>query len=182
VGFCSLIGLKQKRIDGGPSVNSQRTIKSKEFLKDVSNGLTPQDLMRKYGLSAKEFRCVLQALIAAAPGRKPAPAASRDLRRFPRKAIGYPLFAYDGIDQLESGRILDISERGVRIQGIFAKIGEARSFIVRFGPGVRKLPFVFDAVCRWVDSGSKLGGSPVAGFAITQISSLDEKTLRDILA
>jgi hypothetical protein len=174
-------GWDKRESRGIAGVNSKRTIKSKDFLSDVRDGLTPQDLMKKYGLSVDEFRGVIQAMIAASPRRNPAAAASRQVRRFPRKAIGYPLFAYDRGDELESGRILDISERGVRIQGIAAKIGEARSFVVFFGAGVRRLPFGFDAICRWVDSGPEWRGLPVAGFEITQISSLDEKTLQDIL-
>lgn len=173
------------------TVGSKRVIKSKEFLGDVRSGMSAADLMEKYGLSPQGFRKVLNALIEASRKsgiHRGSGAESRgevrsfeEMRRVPRKAIDFPLWVYGDVDQIEDGLVLDASEKGIRVQGISASIGEERTFVVRFGPGDKRQPFVFDATCRWVNKGTESPHPPVAGFEITSISSLDAERLQNVL-
>lgn len=172
-------------------MDARRRIKAKDFLNDIRGGMKPVDLMLKYKLSPDAFRQVIKKLIKASHATRddstaqrkndaPSP-ASRDLRQFVRKGIDFPLAVYDGIDQLEEGRVVDVSKKGVRIQGIVTKVGDRRTFIVRFGRGDGRHPFVFEAVCRWSQRDPVRPQDSVAGFEITSMSRLDAERLDELL-
>ena len=171
-------------------MKSKRTIKAAEFYRDVRAGLTAPELMNKYELSPEAFRRVVRALIEAShrsrefSGRHDEPDGSvhfTEMRSYARTTIGFPLWIYNGVDQLEEGRVLDVSEKGVRVQGIRARLGDEHTFVVRFGPGERRYPFVFDAVCRWSEENHHDPKHSIAGFEITSISSMDAAQLADLL-
>lgn len=172
-------------------MGARRRIKARDFINDIRDGLTPTDLMQKYKLSPDAFRQVLKKLIKLSrelqdegTGRRKIDASSptfRDLRQFVRKEIDFPLSVYDGIDQLEEGRVLDVSRNGVRIQGIGTRVGDRRTFIVRFGRGDGRHPFVFEAVCRWAHLDPVRPQDCVAGFEITGMSALDAERLNELL-
>jgi len=169
----------------------QRKIKGKEVITDLRAGLTPAELMAKYQLSPaglrKIFRIILDASIMnkeeieSLPGLYKVAPGTKGLRRYPRKRIDFPFWVYAGIDQHEAARILDISERGIKIIGMRIKPGDVGTFVARFGvPGAGQ-PVVFEAVCRWVDDTDKDTKQWVAGLEITRISSLDSRRLQDMV-
>jgi len=143
--------------------------------------MTPKELMTKYGLSSDTFRQVLQSIIHFQRHGGNAGLDFRERRRYPRTIITYPLWIYDNVDQIEDGRVLDVSEKGVCVEGITAMVGETRTFIVRYQKGERRQPFVFDAMCRWVSSNGNSSGECVAGFEITNISQGDIALLLDLI-
>jgi hypothetical protein len=161
-------------------MNPKREIKSKEFLGDIRRGMTPEELMAKYGLSSSGFRQVVELIVKHRMNRRERSVKSNEMRRHPRKAIDFPLWIYEGVDQLEHGRVLDLSEQGVRIQGLPARVGDECTFIARARSQERQRPFVFDAVCRWTSRGAGRKNF-VAGFEITNISSSDATRLKAFL-
>jgi hypothetical protein len=161
-------------------MNPKREIKSKEFLSDIRGGMTPEELMEKYGLSSSGFRQVVELIVKRRMDRQKRSVESNEMRRHPRKAIDFPLWIYEGVDQLQQGRVLDLSEQGVRIQGLPAKVGDECTFIARARSRERQHPFVFDAVCRWTSKGDARE-SFVAGFEITHISASDATRLKAFL-
>jgi hypothetical protein len=169
-----------------------RQIKGREFINDLRMGKTPAELMEKHGLTVTGLRKVFRLLLEASAMRKADIESisslyeleddDNALRREPRKKILFPLFIYDGIEQMDAGRVVDISAKGVRVKGLRAVEGEIKTFIVRFGPGsVSQRPFVFDAKCRWVDNRKKNPKELEAGYEITNISSLDAQALEELL-
>ncbi len=172
-------------------MSSKRIIKSKDFLGDIRRGMGAAELMVKYQLSTKAFQQVIKTLIDASTtvrtnvnanaDLRSHPQVVEDMRQFPRKVIDFPLWVYGDLEQIEHGMVVDASENGVRVRGISAKVGESRTFMVRYGPGDRRQPFVFEATCRW-SNGTKLHpNETIAGFEITRISSVDAERLQDIL-
>jgi hypothetical protein len=173
------------------AMNPKRIIRAKDFLRDIRRGMSTAELMEKYELSTKAFQQVLKKLIDASTashtdvqgsaGRITQPRVVEDLRQFPRKVIDFPLWVYGDVEQIEHGMVVDASEKGVRVRGISATVGESRTFVVRYGPGDRRQPFVFEATCRWAN-GTKLDSNEtIAGFEITRISGVDAERLQDIL-
>ncbi len=172
-------------------MSPKRTIKAKDFVKDIQGGMTTAELMEKYKLSTKAFQTVMKKLIEAstkppsnasgAPEHVTPPPPAEDMRQFPRKIIDFPLMVYGDLEQIEQGLVVDASEKGIRVRGIGARVGESRTFIVRYRPGDRRQPFVFDATCRWANGSDRDPRKTVAGFEITRISSVDAERLQDIL-
>jgi hypothetical protein len=173
------------------AVNPKRVIKSKDLLTDIKAGMSSSELMEKYKLSLEGFRRVIKALIDASNRKRKVTNVMteaqdespevKEMRQFPRKSIDFPLWVYGDVEQIEYGFVQDVSEKGVRVQGIDVGIGEERTFVVRYAPGDRRQPFVFEATCRWVNSNVKSPNETVAGFEITSISNLDAERLQDIL-
>ncbi|MFH1117303.1 MAG: PilZ domain-containing protein [Pseudomonadota bacterium] len=172
-------------------MSPKRVIKAKDFVKDLQGGMTTAELMEKYKLSAKTFQTVMKKLIEAsteslsdadgAVERVESPRVVEDMRQFPRKIIDFPLMVYGDLEQIEQGLVVDASEKGIRVRGIGAKVGESRTFIVRYRPGDKRQPFVFDATCRWTNGYDRDPQKTVAGFEITRISNVDAERLQDIL-
>jgi hypothetical protein len=159
----------------------RRRIKSKELLAEVRAGMTPRQLMKKYVLSPGGLRQVLIAIINFQTQTREADANFQERRRHPRTVITDPVWIYDAADQVEDGRVLDLSEKGVRIAGLSATVGETRALIVRFRRSEEREPFVFNAICRWVSGNRGDSGECVAGFEITDISQEDVAMLRDLI-
>ena len=172
-------------------MSPKRVIKSKDLIRDIKAGMSSAELMEKYKLSQEGFRRVVKALIDASNRRRNAANVRteaqeespevKDMRQFPRKSIDFPLWVYGDVEQIEYGFVEDVSEKGVRVRGIDVGIGEERTFVVRYAPGDRRQPFVFEATCRWVNTNAQSPNKTVAGFEITSISNLDAERLQDIL-
>ena len=46
-------------------MSTKRTIKAKEFIRDIRTGMADPDLIEKYGVTPKEFKRVLRYLVDA---------------------------------------------------------------------------------------------------------------------
>jgi hypothetical protein len=158
----------------------RRQIRSKDFLADVRAGMTPSELMEKYKLSKPAFRGLIKKIVEFQKSHKDLSGSCEDKRRYPRTAIDFPLWIYDSIDQIQDGRVLDLSVKGVRIEGLPASVGDERTFIVRFRAEQRNQPFVFDAVCRWAARNGHSGDKCVSGFEITHISGINAAILESL--
>jgi hypothetical protein len=105
----------------------------------------------------------------------------RGVRRIQRKRITYPLPLYDGGDPFKPGRVVNLSESGVCVEGIESRVGEVKTFIVRSGHHGSRFSFVFEGICRWVRDERQSGKALVAGFQITSISAPELRVLQKVL-
>lgn len=172
-------------------MNMKRQIKGKEFIGDLRSGMTIPGLMDKYTLSPDGLRRIFRILVSSASVSKadlnsiPSLFALSEkvggIRRNPRRIIDYPLPICDDIESLGGGRVLDVSASGMQVEGIKADVGEEKTLMVRPMAKDRAMPFVFQAVCRWVN---RLGPSEktwLSGFEITRITSLDSQQLQKLV-
>ncbi len=162
-------------------MNPKRRIRASDIANDMRAGMNISDLMAKYRLTIKGLRTAFQQLVQ---GR----AISKDelnnlqslhdisvkgLRQFPRYPTKFPIKIFDGGDPFKGGVVKDISEKGVCVKGIEAQLGEVKNFIIRLGTLGAGSTIVFEARCRWVKKGMTSGKTELAGFEITDISTLD---------
>ncbi len=158
-----------------------RRIKAKDVIHDIRSGMNVSDLMVKYRFTINGMRKAFQLLVKGG-------AMSTDelnklkslhgvsvqgLRQFPRYPVKLPMKIFDGGDPFKGGVIRDVSEKGVCVQGIEAEIGEVKNFIVRMGPFGANTTIVFEARCCWFQRNMTSHKASLAGFEITDISSLD---------
>jgi PAS domain S-box-containing protein len=93
--------------------------------------------------------------------------------------VAVPVYQSD--DLLTEGTIIDISEQGMKIQGLPSKKGETKSLLVQGDQFHDVFPFVFDAECRWATK-DEASGESLAGFQITTISETSLQELRKLVA
>jgi len=74
---------------------------------------------------------------------------------------------YDKEDSEEGYHVVDLTDKGVQVVRIAAKVGDKKSLIIKAGDLVKRLGHAFfNAECRWVKEDHKKGRS-IAGFEIT---------------
>jgi len=167
----------------------RRSVKAKEIVSDIRSGMTNQQLIDKYNVSVNSLHNLLrklvdikvvqksevQALLSSVPGG----IAYEERRKDPRYYLLVPLPIYDVNNLLEEGQVVDVSEGGLRITGLAAKVGEKREFLLQADHYAHVFPFCFEAVCRWA---SQTEEEPwFAGFQITSISEGGFVELRKII-
>ena len=169
----------------------KRQIKGREFIGDLRSGMTISGLMDKYGLNPEGLRRIFRILVSSANVSRsdfnsiPSLYAQSEqiggIRRTPRKIIDYRLPICDDIEALEAGRVLDVSAGGMQVEGIKARVGQEKTLMVRPMAKDKAMPFVFEAVCRWVNKSGTSEKTWVSGFEITRISSLDSQQLHRLV-
>lgn len=166
---------------------SKGQITAEEVLDDIRSDMIDSEIMQKYHVTAKELRDVYRALcesksvdIAEMYCRPVYWDNNVDIeprREFPRLLLAFILPVHDRDNPGARGIVADVTEKGMKLEGMESKVGEKRRLTVnptRFGD---MDPIDFEAECRW----SKTEGPdqrPVAGFQITEISDGALRELR----
>ncbi len=171
-------------------MNSKRRIRAKELIHDIRGGMNVSGLMDKYRLTTKGLRIAFQKLVEVnvMSGEELSnlkslyDVSAEGLRQFQRKPMKLPVRIFDGGDPFKSGLVKDISEKGLCVKELEAKVGEVKSFIIRLGSFGESSTIVFQARCRWVKKSSVSGKTQLAGFEITDISSLDFGQLNRLIS
>jgi uncharacterized protein (DUF433 family) len=168
-----------------------KTKRTKHIVSRVLSGASPRSIMDEYNVKSPGLRRIFRTLLNSGALSKEeldeysemcqSRSAIKGVRRAPRKRIDFPLWIYDGGNPSKKGRVIDISLRGVRVQGIETSIAEEKTFIVRFGGSSQKRSFVFDAKCRWIKKEEQDLSKWVAGFEIMNISGPDSKKLQNLV-
>ena len=169
-----------------------KTIKSSRISADIRAGATKEQLMEKYGLTAVGLDNIFKKLVAAGVmtadevnGGSPSDAGELEdvtaRRTLPRNYMVVSIPIYEANDLLSEGTIIDINENGMKIQGIKAAEGEAKSLLVQGDEFHDVYPFVFDAVCRWTKT-DETTGVTAAGFEIAAISDASLDELRKLIS
>lgn len=172
-------------------MQAKREIMAKSLVNDIRAGFSNLELMEKYSLSSKGLLSAFNKLIASRvmeedelAERLPTFDDTVDInhaREFPRCYLALGLPIYDKEDSEAEYHVVDLTEKGVQVGGIAAKVGAQKSLTIRAGGLDQRIkPCAFDAECRWVKVDSQ-HASPVAGFEITNITDNDLEVLLHII-
>lgn len=169
---------------------SRRRIAASEVVNDIRSGMEDVALMEKYKLTAKGLQYVLRQLVNKRAMRRKElyrqsaayadKALVENLRALPRQVTAVPVSIYGEDDLEREGRVTDITEKGVQVTGIPAKVDESKRFLIRVERFQEIEPFMFEGLCRWA-SNAKHVGDPVAGIEITGISDAAMQELRKVI-
>jgi len=183
-----------------PPEPPKKTIKSSKITADIRAGITDSQMMEKYGLTATGLDTVFKQLVAAGvisageieresrPDTHDQDRAQEQQqedetvkRELPRNYMVVSVPIYEANNLLNEGTIIDISEKGLKIQGIKTVEGQKNGLLVQGDEFHDVYPFVFDAVCRWTQT-DKSTGDTVAGYQITGITDQGLQELRKLIA
>ena len=172
-------------------MQGKRQIRGRDFINDIRSGMTVLELIKKYRISSQGLRRILRKILAVdamskvefaeLPNLYEDASDLKDIRQAPRKRMTDPVWLFDNGNPFLKGRLLDVSDTGVCVEGIKTRIGEVKTFIVRVGLSGRNSSFVFEGTCRWVRRETQPRENFVAGFEITSISTRDQRLLQELL-
>lgn len=152
-------------------------IRVSEIVKDMRSGMDRDELMEKYHLSVRGLTTVSMMLVSSGAlaweeihenirtgyGEHVA-GKIRSQRRY---SVGFAVPVYE-IDHPERlGKLHDVSEDGMGIQGLEAAVGETKTLVISGDEFGEYSTFVLDGKCKWVASGPE---GPIAGFEISHLS------------
>jgi hypothetical protein len=83
------------------------------------------------------------------------------------------------IENSKTGVLRDISEKGLRVAGIEASVGQAKTLQVPVDLFVQAAPLLITAECKWVEAKGKITPYAIAGFEVVGLSGGDRKLLRE---
>jgi hypothetical protein len=109
--------------------------------------------------------------IQPSPSAKEEPAELPKLKT-PQPSKYFPVMemAIYELDDLSTEYTVEyFTEKGIKVKGLDARVGEKKSFMVQPDEFADVFPFVFEGICRWVDTDPDKE-RPTAGFDITSIS------------
>jgi hypothetical protein len=169
----------------------KRTIKAKDIVNDIRNGLTDSQLITKYGLSMKGLQGVFTKLVQAkaimpeelfdrAPVLAEDSVTVESIRMDPREKMEITIRVSDAADPKQVGILRDLSLAGIGVRGIEAQRGEVRSFMVQASHIFPVDSFCVNAVCRWVRR-RRSDGTIDSGFEITDVTPESKKQLQEFI-
>jgi hypothetical protein len=171
-------------------------IRAIDVINDLRAGMSKLELMEKYQISPKALGSILTELatldaITATEPHEPPRSLAYDVgslegvRLVPRQRlmIVLPILIYGGVYDSNRGRVMqkkgtvrDITEKGVGVRGITARLDELKTFVIPANDFFEIDPIVFEARCRWLSSKDRDADS-IGGF---QIMNISEPSLRDL--
>jgi PilZ domain len=164
----------------------KRQISGRKIIDDLRSGKTDQELQMKYRLSPNGLRTIFEKLVARnAISQSELCEISAfykettvvtGVRKCRRMALNVALPIYD-IEGSCTGILRDISENGLRVAGIEARVGEAKTFQIPIDMFMQADPLLIVAKCKWVKTKGKTTEYVVAGFEIVDLSQGDTETL-----
>jgi hypothetical protein len=167
-------------------VTQTRTIKAKDFVRDIRAGRTETDLIKKYGVPRETVQDIFRKLVDSGlirPSELPSAASPprvrydevelSAIRASPRYSLGQiELVASDPENPSVTGIVRDISEGGLGIAGVKREVGEWQSFVLVGRREYLPQPIALDCECRWVQT-DKSSGRSTGGYEITVIAEDD---------
>lgn len=75
----------------------------------------------------------------------------------------------------------DISEKGLRVAGIGASVGQAKTFQIPIDMFMQTDPLLIVAECKWIETKGKIKRHSVAGFEMMDLSERARKAIRDFM-
>ena len=165
-------------------------IDARDIVKDIRSGMTDSELMKKYDLSSEGLRFALQTLtdteVIALEELYAASSSAYDtvfvenMRELPRHHLSMAVTIYEATRPEVKGTLRDITEKGVGITGISARVGEVKTLVIPAETFIEADKIVFEAKCAWAQTeGTEDQYS--AGFQITSISEQCLEDLRSLI-
>lgn len=161
-------------------------IEAQDIVEDIRSGMPDAELMEKYALSSEGLRRIFQTLVEegaivaedlyAAPGSQHDSVFIENWREMPRHYLAMTVRIYESQHPEIMGTLSDVTEKGIAIAGIEARVGETTTLVIPAENFVGGEPIEFEAKCRWVTKETD-SGEWFAGFQIEQISA---KSLEDL--
>jgi hypothetical protein len=166
---------------------AKRRIPANELANDIRMGMSNAEVMKKYRLSQVGLASVFRKLVQAGvmekselqrrmePGDDTA-----DLDQMRNLARCYPVVTLPVIDLTDlrrEGYVRDLTEKGLQVAGIHAKVDETKSLLIQADALSNVLPFTLEARCKWVKEGNTEDLS-VSGFEITSLSETNRELLK----
>lgn len=172
-------------------MDRRRRISARQVIEDIRSGTAVMELLQKHKLTSNELRRLLDKLLHfRLLNQRELDSWStlnheitviRGVRQDARLTIDFPLRVQDCDHPYKQGIVRDLSQRGIGVSGINARVGETRTLVVRLN-GIADCSSVrFEAKCRWVIQMEADGQECMAGFEITGIDSAALKELRKVL-
>ncbi len=172
-------------------MSNKRKIKASEVAADLRAGLDDDAIMKKYAIAEKSLRKIIRKLLDAgvlspeevadrAPLEDTLTHIPEYMRDHQRHHVLMPVPIYDMDDLIAEGYITDISEGGVRVNGITAQVGETKSLLIQADEFADVFPFNFDAKCRWAQPETSESASD-AGFEIVGITDGGRNELKKLI-
>jgi hypothetical protein len=169
----------------------KRTIKAKDIVNDIRNGLTDSQLTTKYGLSMKGLQGVFTKLVQAkaimpeelfdrAPVLAEDSVTVESIRMDPREKMEITIRVSDAADPKQVGILRDLSLAGIGVRGIETQRGEVRTLAIQASHIFPVDSFSLNAVCRWVRR-RRSDGTIDAGFEITDVTQESKKQLQEFI-
>jgi hypothetical protein len=164
-------------------------IAAHDILRDIRKGVSYTEILKTYSLSERAFLWVCSELVKSGllsvedvpeeivsgdTNSKTAHARSTD-----RYELTYKLPVYRAREPKLVGAVQDISEQGIRVSGIRAKVGQRVTLVIPKDEFGEFATLSFKATCRWLRKG--MDGKPVLGFEIDHISVRDLEELRFLM-
>jgi hypothetical protein len=173
-------------------MGSKRIIEAKCIVRDIRSGMSDADLMQKYNLSSKGLQSAFQKLIdnrimtiQEIYGQRDSETGDDtmiiyDMRQFPRYLLAVVVPVYDKARPDQIGTLRDVTERGLGISGLEARIGEVKSLIISCGEFIDVKDLYLEAECRWINP-DESGDLWRGGYQITKISRDNLARLRRLI-
>ncbi len=163
-----------------------------QIIQDFVSGLQVQDIAARNGFPAERFVEILRLAIShklggnsslAADMKRISPAGIHgERRRYPR--ISRPVLTGCITDPScpEGDRtILDISEKGIAVKGIDARVEDEKTLFLGETAFDLSDPIVLTCSCRWTGKAEHPDLAQCAGFEITGISESDGRYLKSLI-
>lgn len=168
----------------------KRQINGREIAQDLRSGMDDQELREKYALSANALQTIFKKLMTvkaishselyerSASYRESIERVRK--RKYPRAELNIRVPIYE-LGTGAKGILRDISEEGLRIAGIEARVGQAKTLQIPVDTCLESNPLLVMAECKWVEI--RGGGKEyfVAGFQIMDLTESDSEILRNFI-
>jgi hypothetical protein len=172
-------------------VDRRRKISARQVVEDIRSGTAVMDLLQKYKLTSGELRRLVDKLLhSRLLDQRELESWStlnheitviRGVRQDSRITIDFPLRVQDCGHPYKQGIVRDLSQKGIGVLGIKARVGETRTLVVRLNGIGDCCAVKFEAKCRWVIQTEAEGQECLAGFEITGIDNAALNKLRKVL-
>ncbi len=166
-------------------------IRAADIVRDIRSGMSDPELMTKYELSPKGLQSAFTKLLNSRivtveelyGGKRRGGADTvviDDVRALPRHYLSVSVSIYEPNLPNRKGRLQDITERGLGVIGIEARIGEIKSFAIPCRDFLDLDNIWFEATCIWAEPG-RTQEEWHTGFQITGISPENMAHLRELI-
>jgi hypothetical protein len=172
-------------------MREKRRINGKNIINDLRSGITDWELRMKYGLSTSGLCKIFEKLVdseamshSELSGWSPLYSLRtryKDSRSYPRADLTVRVPIYD-LQTGSIGILRDISEQGLRVAGIDARVGQARTFQIPIEMCMQAEPLLIIAECKWAKTRGKIKEYVVAGFEIIDLPPKDRHTLQNFIS
>jgi PilZ domain len=173
-------------------VSPKQLISARDFVQDMRSGTTDAALIAKYNLSPNRLQSIFKKLLDAnamtakeLDGRcasfdDSVQTSAKACRLLYRHVLDFVLPIYEEAKPEILGMVLNITEGGVGLSGIHARVGESKNFVIPADEFFDVGRTLFQARCCWVGNEIRTG-ERFSGFEVTSISAGDLSELRKLI-